>query len=293
MTQRRAYLYAVLSVILWSTVATAFKIALNELTLVQLLFYSSLISTIALFVIILVQQKAGLLRKISSKELFKYSITGLLNPFLYYIVLFEAYRLLPAQEALALNYTWAIMIVLFSILFLGQKINKVAIISILFSFVGVVVIATRGDILSLEFENPYGSILAFGSSFIWASYWILNLKDEKTDEVIKLFIGFTFGCIYIFIYNLFAQTNLFEISIKGLLSSVYIGLFEMSITFYFWLRAIKLSINTAKVSSLIFLSPFISLNLIGIILGEPIQISTVIGLSMIVVGIIATRLKSS
>jgi drug/metabolite transporter (DMT)-like permease len=60
----------------------------------------------------------------------------------------------------------------------------------------------------------------------------------------------------------------------------------MGITFILWLMALKLSSTTAKVSNLIYLSPFISLILIHFFVGEVILISTVIGLAFIVGGIV-------
>jgi drug/metabolite transporter (DMT)-like permease len=72
---------------------------------------------------------------------------------------------------------------------------------------------------------------------------------------------------------------------QGLAGGIYIGLFEMGITFVLWLNALKYSSTTAKVSNLIYLSPFLSLILIYFTVGETILPSTVIGLSLIVAGI--------
>jgi drug/metabolite transporter (DMT)-like permease len=72
----------------------------------------------------------------------------------------------------------------------------------------------------------------------------------------------------------------------GLAGAVYIGFFEMGITFVLWFNALKFSSTTAKVSNLIYLSPFISLIIIHFIVGETIFFSTVIGLVFIVSGII-------
>ena len=56
----RAYLFAGLSVLLWSTVATSFKIGLRELDHMQLIFYASTTSVVVLFAIILIQGKLKL-----------------------------------------------------------------------------------------------------------------------------------------------------------------------------------------------------------------------------------------
>jgi drug/metabolite transporter (DMT)-like permease len=282
--QSRAYLFAVLSVLLWSTVATAFKISLKYFNIVELLFYSSFTATLVLFLLLTFSKKLNLIKDINIKEFLELSFLGFLNPFLYYIILFKAYDLLPAQEALTLNYTWAIMVVILSIPFLKQKITIFSFIAIFISFLGVVVIATRGDVFSLSFSNPYGVILALSSSVVWAFFWILNLKNKK-DTFVKLFIIFFSGFIYTAIVFVISGKIQYP-DISGLLGSVYVGCFEMGITFIFWLSAIKLSTTTAKISNMIYLSPFLSLFIINMILGEKILLSTIFGLILIITGII-------
>jgi drug/metabolite transporter (DMT)-like permease len=61
---------------------------------------------------------------------------------------------------------------------------------------------------------------------------------------------------------------------KGFLSAIYIGLFEMGITFYFWLRALKMAETTDKISNLVYLAPFLSLVFVHFILREPVYYTT-------------------
>ena len=98
-TQNKAFIYAGLAIFFWSTVATAFKLALRYLNFLELLMYASITSLILFFFILLFQGKLHLIKTQSSGDLFRSSILGLLNPFLYYIILFRAYSLLPAQVA--------------------------------------------------------------------------------------------------------------------------------------------------------------------------------------------------
>lgn len=282
--QRKAYFFAILSVLCWSTVATAFKIALSELSYSNLLLLSSSFSVIVLLIILSIEKKLSLLKKQTSRQLIYSILLGFLNPFLYYIVLFKAYSLLPAQEALTLNYTWAIVVSLLSIPILKQKIRLLNIIALIISFLGVIVIATKGNLFDLRFENPLGVTLALSSSIIWGFFWILNLKDKR-DGILKLFMNCFFGLLFIVFYNIAGNTITMP-SVKGLLAASYVGLFEMGITFVFWLNALKYTKSTAKISNLIFLSPFLSLFFISLILGEQILVSSVMGLLLIVTGII-------
>ena len=282
--QKKAYIFAVSAVLLWSTVATAFKIALAYLNFIELLFFSSISSLTILLIIILIQNKFKLLFTNSKKEIAQSVLMGFLNPFLYYLILFKAYKLLPAQEALTLNYTWAILVVLLSIPLLKQKIRIINILALFVSFFGLIVIATHGSIINFKFSNKFGVALAIGSSLIWASFWLLNMKDKR-DEIIKLFLSFFFGVIFISILGV-STNQISTINFTSYLSTVYIGFFEMGITFVLWLYALKYSNTTAQISNLIYLSPFLSLFFINLVIGEKILISTIVGLIFIVLGIL-------
>ena len=286
--QNRAYIYTILVILFWSTIASAFKVTLYYFDYLQLLLISSFVSCLILFFIIVIQKKLALLKKTVPRDIFRSSVLGLLNPFLYYLVLLKSYSILKAQEAGTLNYIWPITLVLLSIPLLKQRIKWVSILAIIISFLGIVIISTEGKITSLEFKEPFGVILALVSSIFWALYWIYNIKDKR-DEVIKLFLSFVFGSVYILIAVLiFSDIKLH--SIKGFIGAVYIGIFEMGIAYILWLKALKTSTNTAKVSNLVYLSPFLSLMIIQFIVGEKILFSTIIGLAFIVGGIIVQQL---
>jgi drug/metabolite transporter (DMT)-like permease len=280
----KAYLFALLATLCWSTIASAFKLTLEYIQLEEILLYSSFVSTSVLWILLVVKGKVVLLYRITWKDTFYAAVRGLLNPFLYYFVLLQAYNLLKAQEAGTLNYIWPITLVLLSIPMLKQRIGFLSILAILISFTGILVISTEGNPLSLEFREPKGVALALISSIFWALYWILNLKDKK-EEILKLFLNFGFGTLFIFAYVLFFHG--FSLPTKeGLLGSVYIGIFEMSLTYFLWLLALKHADNTARVSNLVYLSPFISLILISALVNEEILGATVVGLMLIVAGIL-------
>jgi drug/metabolite transporter (DMT)-like permease len=139
-------------------------------------------------------------------------------------------------------------------------------------------------VLSLKFENPFGVVLALGSTVIWALYWIANAKDRR-DPVLGLFLNFLCSLPFIGLY-LLATEGFRKVEGVGLLGAAYVGTFEMGIAFISWLMAMKLTTSTAKIANLIFISPFLSLVLIHYIVGERIMISSVVGLIFIVAGLI-------
>ena len=111
---KKAYLFAGLSVFFWSTVATSFKLALRGYDFIQLIFYISAVSVVLLFSYIVAQGKLKLIFKQSRKEWLVSMGMGAINPLIYYLVLFKAYSLLPAQIAQPINMIWPIFLALFS-----------------------------------------------------------------------------------------------------------------------------------------------------------------------------------
>lgn len=284
---KRAIILGLIAILFWSTAATAFKLALKELHYVQVLLVASVVSFIALTVIVIVKGKYKDL--FNRKCMLNGIVSGLLNPFGYYLVLFKAYTLIPAQVAQPLNFIWPIMLVLLSAIVFKEKIGVKSIIALLISFSGVFIISSQGSFGSLAGANLLGVLLAVGSSLIWASYWIWNMKHDG-NELIKLFYGFLYGAVFITIVYLFLDMES-SWSFKGVAYSVYIGLFEMGITFALWLTALTIAGTAKQLGNLVYLVPFLSLVFIWIVLKEKIMYTTYIGLVVIISGIILQRYK--
>jgi len=287
--QSKAYLFAIAAILCWSTVAVAFKIGLQIISTIQLLALSCYTSVFILFFYLLIQKKLYEIKLLNKNFILKSALFGLLNPFLYYLVLFKAYTLLPAQIAQPLNYTWPLILVLLSMLFLKQKITLQAILGIVVSFIGVLTISFQGNFSFATIQNPVGVLFSTGSSLIWATYWLLNASREKYEET-GLFLNFLFAGIYITIL-MFLVNGFDNIPAKGIWASIYIGIFEMGFTFILWLKALKLSKDSGKVSHLVYFSPFISLIFINLILKEYIYFTTYIGLILIIAGVVLSKIR--
>jgi drug/metabolite transporter (DMT)-like permease len=285
--QKQAYLYALSAVLLWSTVASAFKLALRYLDNVELLVFSEAFSVVILAVVLISSRGFGQVFQCTQKEYLRSFLLGLLNPFLYYLILFRAYELLPAQEAQPLNYTWAFTIALLSVPLLGQRIGAADFAGLLLSYCGVLIISTRGKLLSFQIPEPTGVGLALCSTLVWALYWIYSTKDSRSP-VLCLFMSFAFSLPPTILYYLFFHPARMP-EFRGILGAAYVGTFEMSITYVMWLLALRRSENTAKVAGLIFVSPFISLMLIHFFVGEPIRRSTIAGLVFVVAGLLVQK----
>lgn len=287
--RRRAYLYGMGAVLLWSTVAAAFKLSLRYLDYAQLLLYACSVSTLVLGAVVLVQGKGALLFAGGRRAWLRSLGLGLLNPLVYYLLLFSAYERLPAQEAQPLNYTWALTLTLLSIPLLKQRPSWADLLAGVVCYSGVLVISTRGDVLSLHFSDPVGVGLALGSTVLWALYWIFNTRDHR-DSVVRLFLNFALALPFVFLYCWWQSTP-WPVPVEGLYGAAYIGVFEMGIAFVLWQQALRYAENAAQVGNLIFVSPFLSLGFIYFFVGEEILWSTLVGLLLVVAGLLWQQLQ--
>ncbi|MDD2563018.1 MAG: DMT family transporter [Salinivirgaceae bacterium] len=283
-TDKNAKYLALGAVFFWATVATAFKIGLEKLEPAIFLFYV-ILSSLLFFVGYLTYTKQwNTFKKITVRNFSIAIFAGLLNPFAYYLILFEAYDRLPAQVAQSLNYTWPIVLVLMSSFINKQKIQKNVIWGLTIGFTGVLFVASRGHFFSLSFDGV-GIFLAIFSSIIWASYWIIS-KTSQIKPVQFLFINQFVGLLATVSWILIADCPFIFPNTQSLLATLYSGWFEMGITFVLWISAIRMASRPDIISHFIYFAPFLSLFFIRFILNEPIYFSTFIGLIMITIGVL-------
>jgi len=288
--QSKALIMGGFVVFFWATVATAFKIALNEISNLQLLLIASSTALIVCFIELIRTKKLNLLGEslLSKSTIFRGAWQGLMNPFIYYLILFKGYSLLPAQIAQPLNFSWQIVLMIMMAIFLKQKLHFNQVIGVLVSFSGIIMLSLNNSADISGKLSVFGLGLIIASTIIWATYWLLKI-NEKQDSVIELFVSFLFGTIYLVVVSLFTPMEFPPL--KPLLAGIYAGMFEMGITFILWSKALKLATNRVTLTQLIYLSPLLSLLLIHFILGEKIGVLTVVGLFLIIGGILISNLK--
>ena len=290
-TDRRAVKMGLGAVMLWSTVATAFSLSLQYLTPLQLVTLATVISWCFFAIRLSAPERRSALRVTSSKARATGLLVGWLNPGLYYLVLFAAYDRLPAQEAMAINYSWGITLALLAAPLLRQRLSAGALLAACISYSGILVIATRGAPLSLDFAQPLGVGLALLSTVLWSLYWVINTRLSLDPEV-NLFLNFS-GALPLLLALLWWSNTPFPTLWQGWAGGLYVGLFEMGLAFVLWMGAMKATTSTLRISSLIFLSPPLSLVLIWVIAGEPVEAYTLIGLVLILFGLWLQRRAES
>lgn len=281
--QTSAIVCALGAVLCWSTVATAFKIALAQTSVYAMLTVAAPVATTVLAIGVSLQHQWGGLRNAEKRDIAYCCVMGLFNPVLYYLVLFAAYDMLPAHIAQPINYLWPVLLTLLLAVVGHQHISLLKYLGMTVSLGGVVVISMGSDSEG-ETLSAAGVAVAVASALLWAVYWMLNNRlKNRIESTLALFLSFATGSVALGIGVLFMPSAM--PAATSLSSCAYIGIMEMGLPFLLFALALQKTDNPALINQLCYLAPFLSLFIIAIVLHESVTPLTFLGLALIIAGI--------
>ncbi len=274
---KKSYLYAAATILIWSSMATVAKLLLNTLDNALVLGLSSLFAFAALLICILATPKRALFKKYRVKDYLMMIFIGLPGVFLYNYLYYAAAQRLPASQAFTINYLWPIMSIVFACLILREKMTVRKALAIVISFVGVIIIAGG----SAAGASLIGVLLCIGAA---VSYGLFTALAQKWQYDKTFYMMLTFAVTFIICLFLNGNTPVPHLSLWQLAGLAYNGIFVLALATITWTIALSGG-STAKISNLAYITPFLSLVWTFLILSEPIEVRSVIGLCVIILGI--------
>ncbi len=281
-TKIRAYVYVILCIVSWALIPVCSKKVLIGMNNFAMLLFSNFISFITLGIYITFEKKWGVLKRYATKDYLYMSFLGILGSFVYYILLYGAFSMATAQEVFIINYLWPVLVVIFAVFILNEQLTPVKIISILISFTGVVIIVTKGNMLSISFGSIKGDIMAFFGAVSFSLFSVLG-KRVKYDDTIAVFVYFLAAFVVSLAFTPFSSIEKVNVSIVVWL--VINGVFANGISYIFWFYALKKG-NIHIVSNAVYLTPFVALLFISLFLKEKIYTYSLVALTFIISGIL-------
>lgn len=280
---KKEYFYTAIAVIAWGTTATISKGLLSDLDTMFTLAVSFSLASIVLLIQNCVTKKIKLVKKISTKTKFQMLVVGAMGVFIYNILLLKGTWLLPAQEAFVINYLWPAFLIIFSAFLLKEKMNLGKIVAVISSFIGVVIVATGGDLLGFQVGSITGVFYCVTAAVSYALYSAINKKMQYDGDLIVLFAYVTGAVISILWVS---ATNGFVMpSTNQWLGLILYGVLCNALPYVLWVNAMARG-NTAIIANLAYLTPVISLFFTHFFLDEDITIYSVLGLGLILLGIL-------
>ncbi len=282
---KKSYFFAGVSIFFWSTVATITKLLLNGLNNFQVLWVSSFFAGVFLFAVSIFSGKIKNLKKYTAKDFLVTILIGLPGTFFYYIFYYAGTDILPASQAFIINYMWPIMSVVFACIVLKEKMTIKKGIAVAVSFLGVGIVNAK-ELFSGSTDS--GVILGMLACLLGAvSYGLFTALNKKFhyDKILSMMMNYFVTFFVTSIINV-VSGNLFIPSGIETLGFAWNGIFTMAIACTTWVIALDKG-NTAKISNLAYITPFLSLVWTFFILGDEgiKDPNSLIGLCVIVAGI--------
>ena len=281
------YIFLVFAVLFWSGNFIFGRLVSSNIEPMQLSFFRWFFVLILLLPYILLHYKNIL--SVLKKKYFLILIFGTLgiagfNTFLYY-----GLQTTTATNALLINSSTPIFIIVLSALIFRTTITKLQLSGVLLSTLGVIYLILKGDINHiLELKFTVGDLWIIAACIDWALYTVMlkfKPKELNAFEFLGLttFIG-TVVLALIFFYQGYSFEFSFLEKDEVLYSLIYIVIFPSILSFYFWnISTMEVGVN--KTGQFTHLMPIFGAVLAYIFLGEVLEFYHFVGIILIGTGI--------
>ena len=268
----------------------------RQLSPYQLAFFRYFLAAVALYFILIFQQKVKNREIIDSlkNRWPKYILVSIMSAFMP-VLLFLAVEKTSASSASFLLNSNIILIPIFAIIILKEKMKKNYIIGIAVSTVGLFLVIFENNLLALtnlSFDAIIGNLLAFGSGFFWALYTVF-LKKFFADEnpILVTFISLLMGSFYLvfFAFAIPPYVNM-TLDFLGVVLVIVIAVLSTSLAYSYWLSLLTV-LPTTQTGIIQSFVPMTSVLLSFIFLNESISYIFGIGGALIIIGIIIVEWK--
>lgn len=280
---KKRYLYAIITVCIWSTLAALVKALLSDIPNLQALCISSVFAFLFLLIVNIGSGAMRTMRQYTLKDFAAMSGLGFVGLFLYSALYYYGLAQLRAQEACILNYLWPIMLVVFSCIILKERLTVMKIVAMGCSFIGIVILSLGGG-EGTAGHAWAGMIACILAAACYGLFSVLNKKADMDQNITMMVIWLTVAVCSLIAGLLTEQW----VPIRGAqwLGLLWLGVVVDAVAYLLWALALKGTENTAAVANLAYLTPFLSLLVSAVFLKEAIQPQAVTALVFIIGGIL-------
>ena len=286
---KKSYFMAVVTVIIWGTMASVVKTLLTDMPNFQMMAGAGLFAVLFLGGLVILTGKRQTLLSMQPRQTLLMLALGFLGIFLYTALYNHGLSVLTAQEACIINYLWPAMLVLFSCLILREPftVRKVAAIAI--SFLGIVLLSWQ-HLGSGHTAGAAGGILAcFAAAVFYGLFSVLN-KKQHWDETVSMLFFWGITAVLSLICSLLFE-NRIRFSPMQWLGVAYVGICADGLAYMLWAKALQgAGRNTARIANLAYLTPVLSVFFSALFLKERMSGAAWIALIFILAGILIQNL---
>lgn len=272
--------------VVWGLNYVAIKVGLQYATPLAFTFYRMLVGTIAS--VPLAVKSWTEIKKFRRKTVLAALLLGLTASVLFQAFWFLGEALVPAGLTAVIIYTFPLFTVIFTKLFLSDKLTLPKVSGIIAGFVGIFLVLTSGKLASVT-VNPYGfgfllvSAISFAASFIVYRRWLTS-ADRIALNAIQLLFASTILFVWVVLSNASSLIEVKFTNLDFLAALLFTGILGTTFAYVIWMTLVNKR-GPVWVSTWLFLVPVVALVSSIVFLEETIDLIQSLGFVIILVGI--------
>ena len=279
----KGYILLGITILLFSTLEVVTSTMKNLINPLQLTFLRFLIGGVVLLPLVIKKRE-----KVRRSDLLFFLGLGILNILISMGSMQLAINMGKASTAAILISSNPIFVLLFSSIFLREKVTFDRVACIVFGIAGIFLIIYKGNTGG---DTAMSLTLGIIASLTFGLYTVLGkLKSEGISSITMICYSSFFGSLLYVPVLLFKGIPLFEIP-QGTFSRIlYLGVFLSGIAYITYMEALKL-LTASKGAMVFFLKPVIASVLAIAFLGEDLSLRTAAGMLLVLAGIFINFFK--
>lgn len=275
----KSLIFVLTCVLLWAFIPVVSRFGQSKLDNYQFLFWSSILSLVVLFISSVFAGKYKHFVEYKAVDVAKALGLGFMGSFLYYLLLYFAYAHAKGLEVLTLQYTWPIFIVIFSIIFLKEKLTTKSVVASALGFAGVLVVLTKGNFLDIYLGNMTTNMIVLLAAAVFGLFSVLS-KKTNYEPFTATTLFFLSASICSFISMFYFSTFVFP-PVSALVPILINGVLINGLSYIFWLKALSHA-KASFVAPFVFLTPVLAAVLVILFFHEIFLPVYFVGMGLVV-----------
>jgi drug/metabolite transporter (DMT)-like permease len=273
--------YVLICVTLWALIPVVAKMGQTTLDNHQFLFWSSLVSFVVLIGAAILMRTVSEIKTYRLKDWGYLIFLGLLGTYIYYLFLYLGYSQATGMEVLVVQYCWPLLIIVFSLFILKERLTSRKILAIGLGFIGVITVLTKGHFQDIDVSNVTVIALVATGAACFALFSVLS-KTITHEPLGVTSVYFFSACIASSLSMLYFSE--FALPSKSEILSVLLnGILVNGFSYVFWIVALQ-STEASYLAPFTFLTPVLSAVYLIVFFDEPFVMAYGIGLLCVVGG---------
>lgn len=287
----RNWLLFLCSALLWGASWSVVKVALGYVTPLIFSFHQSFIVTIVLVPLLFVTQRQLPRNPNTLLHLLVYGLVNGIN------VVVSNSGLLGESSGISamLTFTQPLLVFILSVIFLQESLKVVKLVGVLMGLIGVSILSIRSEVQFYDVSPS--SLLLVSGAFLWASSTIYYKKFlVNVDVIVTTALQFTIGSGMLGLLSILVDGNVPFAFVRE--DPVYLGLLIFNalavsvLGTIIWLFLLRRETAT-NLSTYGFLIPVIALIVGWGVLGEPLNLQSLLGSSFILMSMYTVQRDAS